>query len=115
MSKETDQELFNVYFTAEPEVLDYFGAKNTAYWDYCIDQVDDEWAVCGDSVVWGPGENPDGTQIPLSSEECTYSSPISEGVFRGEHFTMVFMRLHMGGSDAATIFDNSKEQTTAPV
>lgn len=115
MSKEATQELFDGYFNGKSKILEYFGAEGTAHWDYDIDQIDDEWAICRGQCVWGPGTEHDGTPIPLSEDDCTYSSPITEGVFRGDDFTLVFMDLQMGGSGAATIFDNSKEQTPVEV
>ena len=109
MKKDKAQKLFDRFFKGKRRILKYFGAEDTAHWDFDFDQINDEWAICGDSVVWGPGQTPGQPPIPLSADDCTYSQSIVS-VHRKKHFTLVFMRLNMGGSDAATIFDNEKEQ-----
>ena len=110
MKKTKSQKMFDRFFKGKRRILAHFGAENTNHWDHELDQIDEEWAIFGDTVVWGPGQAPGQPPIPLSEEECGFSQSISDGVFRAKHFTLVFMRLNMGGSDAATIFDNSKEQ-----
>ena len=109
MNRDEAQELFNSFFQGKKRLLKYFGAERSVHWDYEFSQCDDEWAICGDQVVWGPGQVPGHPPIPLSADDCTYAQEIVE-VYRTEDFTLVFMRLNMGGSDGATIFDNSKEQ-----
>lgn len=110
MKKSKAQKMFDRFFKGKRRILEHFGAEKTNHCDHEFDQIDDEWAIIGDSVVWGPGQIPGQPPIPLSLENCGFDQPISDGVFRAKHFTLVFMRLEMGGADAAAIFDNSKEQ-----
>lgn len=111
MDKTVAEALFGAYFNGKIAVLKYFGAENSAHYDY--DLSDDrkfDWAVVDDMLVFDL-RNIDEWCEEDPSEGWNYSNHIQGGFFPGEHFSLAMIDLQMGGSGSAAILDNNKRLT----